>query len=122
MEKLFTPSKWFVLFCALFIAVFVALQFVVTTRLETVAEKVGEDIFTWVWFDKNLCSSADMNRAKVIKLNPNDAIVEISGEQTLCPFDEKLPSQWKTEKNSCRAVLTFYKLRNGWALGKVELE
>lgn len=121
MEKIFTPNKWFVLFCAVFIGIFASLQWVITTHLSSVAKTYGEDIYSWVWLERNLCSSADMTDAKILKRSENDAVVQVSGEQTLCPFDDKKPSD-KGVKSPCRATLTFYRLNNDWRLGKVELQ
>jgi hypothetical protein len=122
MEKLFTPNKWFVLFCALFIGIFFTLQWVISTRIQTKAKEVGEDIFTWIWVDKNLCASADMTDAKILKRDANDAVVEVSGTQTVCPYGEKSPAGANVQTSKCKAILTFYRQQNDWALGKVELE
>lgn len=121
MEKIFTPNKWFVLFCAVFIGIFASLNFVITTRLASEAKQYGVDIFSWVWLDKNLCATADMTDAKVLKRGENDAVVEVSGEQVVSPFEDNKPTD-KGVKNSCKAILTFYRFNNDWKLGRVELE
>jgi hypothetical protein len=122
MEKLFTPNKWFVLFCALFIVVFATLRWVVDTRVQSTAKAVGEDIYSWVWRDKNVCSTADMTEARILKRDENQAVVEVSGEQTLAPFDGSEKSEVKACKSPCKVTLTFYKLQNDWRLGRVELQ
>jgi len=128
MEKLFQPNKWFVLFCAIFIAIFAALSYVTKLRLEAFAKANAVEIFTWVWADRNLCSAATITEAKVLKMNANDAVVEVSGEQTVAPWDVKLLSKaelaqpgGKPETTACKAILTVYRNQNNWALGKVEL-
>jgi hypothetical protein len=139
MDKLFTPNRWFVLFCGVFIGVFALLQFVITVRLEAVAKNVGTHVFSWVWREKNLSSNANMTQAKVLHRSANDAVVEVSGEQWIAalakpqgnepdkssssPGDRSAPMKLNQgEKSECKAVLTFYKQQNQWRLGKVELK
>jgi hypothetical protein len=90
--------------------------------LETSAKAFGEDIYSWVWLDKNVCSSADMTDAKILHQNSNDAVVEVSGEQTFGPFDSSKPCALPAGKSQCKAVLTFYRLQNDWRLGRVEFQ
>jgi hypothetical protein len=122
MDKIFVPNKWFVLFCALFIGVYATLNWVISARIQARAKTVGEDIFTWVWLDKNVCSSADMSEAHVLKRDENSTTVEVSGEQTVGPFDGSKSCAVTPGKAHCQAVLTFYKSQNEWQLGRVELQ
>lgn len=125
MEKLFTPNKWFVLFCAAFIAVFALLQYVISTRLQTEAKEQADAIYTWVWPDENLRSNARISDARVVKRTDKDAVVEVTGVQTLSPFEDlgkKIAVDEKSGKNQIKAILTFYKMKNEWVLGKVEFD
>lgn len=122
MEKIFTPNRWFVGFCALFIAIFVSLQWVINTRLQTYAEKVGENVFTWIWPDHNLMSATKITGTKILKRNETSAIVEVSGDQTISPFDPKTAGKNESEQSKVKAILTFYRIKNDWRLGTVEFE
>jgi hypothetical protein len=125
MEKIFTPNKWFVLFCTVFIGIFVGLQYVIRERVETAAKQIGEQVFTWDWQDKNICSRARMSKAKIIKLTENDAVIQLSGEQEFSPLERAKPNPAKPETldhSPCQATLTFYKQQNNWVLGRVELQ
>ena len=137
MDKLFTPNKWFVFFCAMFIGVFVLLQYVSSQVLIDIAKSCATGVFTWDWQDKNVASRVDIKDVKVINRNGTDAVVEVSGEQYFVPFDTIIPEQKglpgepskpevvdkskSTEHDPCKATLTLYKLQNKWVLGKVEL-
>ncbi|MGH9550615.1 MAG: hypothetical protein ACRD3W_14645, partial [Terriglobales bacterium] len=116
------PNRWFVLFCAAFIAVFGALQWVTHTRLIDNAKVVGEDVFTWIWLDRNVCSTAQLTEGKVLKMNANDAVVEVSGQQTVSPFDTTKKVTMKPATSPCKATLSFYRSGKFWKLGKVELQ
>src|SRR5215475_14175430 len=93
MDKLFTPNKWFVLFCAMFIGVFLLLRFVSGEVLTDVAKRCGAEVFTWNWEDRNLASRVDVKNVKILKSNATDAVVEVSGEQYLLPFDTIVPAE-----------------------------
>lgn len=118
MEKLFRPNKWFVGFCGLLIVVFVSLQYVSRMRLQSLAEAWGNEVYTWDWPARNLHSRATMTKAEVIKKTESDAVVKVTGTQTLEESGAK-PQRSDTE---CGAVLNFYKTNNDWVLGKVELQ
>jgi len=122
MDKFFIPNKWLVLFCAVFIAIVGTLQWVINSRLQATAKNYGDEIFSWVWLDRNVCAKADMTDAKVLHRSENDAVVQVSGEQTLGAFDGSLPCNLKNYTGPCQATLTFYRLQNRWELGKVELQ
>jgi len=122
MDKLFTPNRWLVLFCAVFIAIVATLQFVINSRLQATARNFGDDIFTWVWLDKNICAKAYMTDAKILHRSENDAVVQVSGEQSLGAFDGSKPCTLQTCTSPCKATLTFYRYGNNWELGKVELQ
>ena len=123
MDKLFTPNKWLVLFCAVFVAIYATLNWVINSRLQATAKIYGDDIFSWVWMDKNVCAKADMSEAKVLQRSDTAAVVEVTGEQVVGPFDGSRPFPMKASSSVvCKAKLTFYKLKDGWELGKVELQ
>lgn len=117
LEKIFHPNKWFVAFCALLIAVFASLQFVVNQRLEGIAKDYCSDIYTWDWPPAGMHSSVKVMDARVIKRGEADAIVEVHGEQTL----KGKASDAVIAVTKCGARLSFWKQNNTWNLGKVEL-
>lgn len=120
-EKVFRPSKWFVLFCALLVIVWVTWKMVANMRLADDAKYYGQDIFTWDWPDKNWRSQVEIKNAKVIKADGTQAVVEVKGRQRLTSAgpDDNMTD---TETVDCSAVLTFYRSSNRWVLGRVELK
>ena len=120
MEKFFQPNKWFVMFCAILIAVFVLLQSVSNMRVLDGAKAVARDLFTWQWDDCD--ASVDITDASVLKKTETDAVVQVKGRQSLrfAPPDNKMGS--KERAADVTATLTFYKSQNDWFLGKVELQ
>jgi hypothetical protein len=121
MEKLFRPNKWFVAFCGLLIVVFFSLQYVSQMRLKSLAEAWGVQVFTWDWPGQGLHSSAKMTKAEVVKKTESDAILKVTGTQTVDRAGEADLAKKRTE-TACGALLTFYKSNNDWVLGKVELQ
>lgn len=118
MEKLFRPNKWFVGFCGLLIVVFLSLQYVSRMRLQGLAQAWGAEIFTWDWPGQNLHSIGKMTKADVVKKTESDAVVKVTGTQTL----DRSGAQPQHTETECGAQLTFYKTNNDWVLGKVELQ
>ncbi len=121
MEKLFHPNKWFVAFCGLLIVVFFSLQYVSTLRLQSLAQAWGAQIFTWDWPGQELHSRAKITKAELVKKTESDAILKVTGTQTLERAGAADVAQQHTE-TECGALLTFYKSNNDWVLGKVELQ
>ena len=142
MEKLFSPNRWFVLFCALLIVIWGALKLVGDMNLAQEATVVAEDLFTWSWTagdislasagnaapsveTKSVRSSIQGIKAQVIKRDAHEATVEVKGTQMLQKYDNNSngPSTASAEqKEQAKATLTFYRLNNDWELGKVELK
>ena len=151
MEKLFRFSKWFILFCALLVAARLAQQYVADKALEERAALIGERIYGWQWQnisgDLELNSQAKVVEAKVIKRGPNDGQVRIQGNQVVMTPDLSsdkskitgaqpqganstkgnsetavLPISDKPLESKFTAVITLYKDKDKWLLGKVEAE
>ncbi len=125
MEKIFSPNRWFVLFCALLIFVWGALKLVADMNLAEYAKAMGAEVFTWSWTaDPQQRSRIESVSAKVLARNANDATVEVIGTQLLQKSGnndgEQAPDT--AAKDKVRAVLTFYRLNNQWELGKVEID
>lgn len=140
MEKVFS---WPVLvsICAVFIVVWISLQAVTTMRLEAEASMIGDRIFSWSWPAENLQSRAEITEASIIHKGDNDAVVKVSGKQTLIVSSnsdsagkaDEAPGQEKpgekpldlagnrSETVECSAVLTLYRQSGKWVLGRVEL-
>ena len=148
MEKLFRFSKWFVLFCALLVAARLAQQYVADKALEERAAVIGERVYGWRWQnisgDMQFNSQAKVIEAKVIKRGPNDGQVRIQGNQVvMAPNNsvntgeqqqganstksnsgaaEVTQSETKPLESKFKAVITLYKDKDKWLLGKVEAE
>lgn len=141
MEKIFTFSKWFVLFCALLIAARLAWQYVADQVLTEEAHVVGENVFNFDW-DENIPGLADKNgstnggggsnllrsqskvvEAKVLRRTTTDAQVQISGNQVISAVqpDGKLSSEPPVQAKFS-AVLSFFKEKGRWFLSKVEVQ
>jgi hypothetical protein len=122
MEKIFTPNRWFVAFCALLILVVGALKIVGDMHLAEEAKQVALNIFTFDWAELGVASRVQAINAHVINRNDHDALVEVSGRQMIAklaaPAEPVANSQ--PENAEFKANLTFYRANNGWELGKVE--
>ena len=126
MEKLFQPSKWLVLFCAVFLVVWGAAQYLLEGTLKEVAQHYAASIFTWDWPGDGWQSRVEITGTQVIRRTDHDAIVKVQGKQhlTQAQSDGKLDG---SEAVDCAAILTFYGKRNDknvlqWQLGEVELQ
>lgn len=148
MEKLFRFSKWFVLFCALLVAARLAQQYVADKALEERAAVIGERVYGWRWQnisgDMQFNSQAKVIEAKVIKRGPNDGQVRIQGNQVVMAPNKSVStgdqqqgasstknnsgaaevtqSESKPLESKFKAVITLYKEKDKWLLGKVEAE
>jgi hypothetical protein len=148
VEKLFRFSKWFVLFCALLVAARLAQQYVADKALEERAAVIGERVYGWRWQnisgDMQLNSQAKVIEAKVIKRGPNDGQVRIQGNQVVMAPNKSVntgdqqqganstknnsgaaevtQSENKPLESKFKAVITLYKEKDKWLLGKVEAE
>lgn len=123
MEKIFS-WKVLVSFCGVFIVTWAALQTVSNMRLESEAQLIGDNIFSWSWPGANWQSKAEMTEASIIRKGDNDAVIKVSGKQTLTihePADSLDNSTGRSETVDCSAVLTLYRHGGKWELGKVEL-
>jgi hypothetical protein len=123
MEKLFTPNKWFVGFCALLIAVVATLKIVGDMHLAEYASAIGSEIFEWQWPERGVSSRVTAMQGHVLRRDANDAVVEVSGHQVVSKLtaDHKIESETVIEPD-VKATLTFYKRNSKWELGKVELK
>ncbi|MBI1269671.1 hypothetical protein GC174_04480 [bacterium] len=130
MEKIFTPNRWFVLFCGLLILVWGALRIVADVRLCEQAKLVGESIFTYSWPELSLRSEVESIKAQIVRRGSHDAVVTVTGTQVLSdPLKsgiqsgkEKTQSGQSASSAELNAVLTFYRSEDRWELGKVELK
>lgn len=125
MERIFRPNKWFVIFCALLILVWVGLQCVANLRLAEEAKSCGLHVFTWAWPNLGWNSSAEVTEASVLKKTDTDAVVKIQGRQVVKFSPSGLneaAGKNRSEVVDCNATLTFYRASGHWVLGKVELQ
>lgn len=135
MDKVFS---WPVLvgICGVFLVVWVSLQFLSTMRLQEEAKEIGTSVFSWNWPGEDWQSAAQMMEAEIVHRTDNDAVVRVSGKQTLTkktndggeknsasPLDISKP---RSETVDCSVTLTLYRQGTGqagyqWVLGRVEL-
>lgn len=123
VNKIFSPGKWFVGFCALFLVVYGGLQFVANMRLQEVAKDYAYDVFTWNWSQggqQKWASKAEITDVSVVQKSANDAIVKVKGKQEISLTTGDGPGQ--SEVVDCGATLNFYKKNNQWELGRVEYQ
>lgn len=123
VNKIFSPGKWFVFFCAVFILVWLGLQFVANMRLQEEAKIAANEVFTWDWprlGDEKWASKAEITDVSVVQKTDKDAIVKVKGKQTIVFISGNGPGQ--SEVVDCGATLSFYRSKNQWQLGRVELQ
>jgi|GEM_PF-753533 hypothetical protein len=147
MEKIFTPNRWFIGFCALLIVVVGALKIVGDMHLAEEAKLVAMGIFNFDWPELGIESRVQSINAHVISHNEHDAVVEVSGRQYIAKLTHqpvappattpatgaettpatpppasatKLVAAGPPENAEFKAILTFYRANNIWELGKVE--
>ncbi|MDR3614242.1 MAG: hypothetical protein P4L53_11820 [Candidatus Obscuribacterales bacterium] len=121
MEKIFTPSKWFVLFCAILVLIFGALQMVANMRLQETARFEGERLFSWQWAGLG-SSTGTIDHSEIIKKTDTDAIVRVKGIEKVALASANSNEAKAAESVACSAVLTFYRKDSEWMLGKVQFE
>jgi hypothetical protein len=123
MRKLFTPSRMLLLFCVAFIAIWVALQYVIDLRLTTLAKLDGQRVLDWSWPSEKVRARAEVLGTEVLKRTDNDAVVRVKARQILersIDHDSSFVADGKS--SDCQAILTYYKAHRNWFLGKVEMQ
>jgi hypothetical protein len=121
LEKIFTPNKWFVLFCGILVLMFGALQMVANMRLQELAKREGERVFSWQWTGVG-ASTGVIEQSDILKKTETDAIVRVKGTEKVALTAAKSDQSKTTEVVACSAVLTFYRVDKEWMLGKVQFE
>lgn len=128
MDKLFTFSKWFVLFCALLVVANLARQYVGDRVISEEAQVAGENIYSFEWDNgvsgaHLLKSEGKVVETKVLHRSASDAQVRISGNQIISALDGQGKMLSEPPINSkFSAVLSFFKENKHWILSKVEVE
>lgn len=117
VEELFTPSRWFVIFCGLLIVIWMALQWVANWRLEEEARIEAAQVFGWEWTNSGWNSTARITRVAVVSRSDTDAVVEVDGQQTVNCLGAEPPVQTL----NCRCRLSFYRDNKRWRLASVDL-
>ncbi len=120
MEKIFTPNKWFVLFCGVLVIVWIVLQVVATLHLQALAREQAVQIFSWQWLGFAR-SHALIEDAQLIKRSDTDAVVRVTAREMIVP-DSAIVRMPKLSAVHCAALLTFYRVDKNWLLAKVEFE
>ncbi len=121
VEELFTPSRWFVMFCGALVIVWLALQWVANMRLEEDARVVAKNVFDWQWPGNGWDSAAEITGVSVLQRTDTDAVVEVKGKQTLGVPQSGATGQ-KVETTDCAVKLSFYRTNKAWTLGAVDIE
>jgi len=138
MEKIFTPNKYFIGFCALLVVFVAALNYIRDEKILEEARLIGQAQAEWSWPSAGVSVTVGDIKAKILKHTENDAEVEVQGEQKVTrqsssssslssnqaqPLAGAEPKSTE-EKSQFKEVLTLYKNGNShlWLLGKVEEE
>jgi len=127
MEKFFTPNKFFLFFCILFVLEWLGLQLVSYMHITDQAKLDGEHVFNWSWPSKNMRSVAEIYRTKILSRSNNDVTVKIWAKKhmdqlnSLATAPQNLERQ-NTLTDKCAAQLTYYRMNNKWFLGRLEFE
>lgn len=127
MEKIFTPNRWFVMFCALLIVVWGTLKLVQDMRLSEEARTVAMGIFSYSFPSLSVVSEVESMNAQVINRNDHESLVKVSGRQLISKHPDaqtggSAQNDSSSERVDFQANLTFYKSGASWVLGKVELK
>ena len=67
MEKFFTPNKFFLFFCILFVLEWLGLQLVSYLHITNQAKIDGEHVFNWEWPSKHMRSIAQVYETKILQ-------------------------------------------------------
>ena len=137
-------DKRFIWFCALLIAVWLLLQFVITQRIKEQAAVAAAQLFTWNCPCLKARSAFAGQSVKILKRSNTDVIVEVTGVQKVyrdcqstpdrnCPnqivaslnrkaskYSEALRTR-RCDTYTVSTILSFYKMSGNWLLGRVEL-
>jgi hypothetical protein len=126
MEKFFTPNKFFLFFCVLFVLEFLGLQWVSYMHITDQAKLDGGHVFNWTWPSKNVRSIGQIYKTKILKRTNNDATIEIWAEKHMDQINNSPTAQPIQKKDTpidkCAVQLTYYRMNNKWFLGRVEFE
>jgi hypothetical protein len=120
MEKLFSPNRLFVSFCALLVIVFLCLQYVSNIVLAETAKVDGEKILNWQWPTVNLRGKATNIDTKILSKTSTEAVVEVDGKQSAEKLIAGGAAQEVVKPTDCKLVLTYYHTDKHWILGRVE--
>lgn len=117
MEKFFSPSKWFVGFCGLFIIVWLALGYIRDQRIKEEAMLLVDKHFSYRYpigdGSKKVLCEAQSENAKIIRRTTTDAQVQVSGKQIRTIDGVKTESAFK-------GSITLYKNENIWRVGQLQ--
>lgn len=145
MDKLFRFDRRFIWFCALLVAVWLLLQFVIIQRIKGQAALAAAQLFTWNWPCLKARSEFAGRSVKILKHSDTEVIVEVTGLQKVyrerqntldrndpdqigTPLKSKaskcsgvLPRTQRCDTYTVSTVLSFYKMNGNWLLGRVGL-
>ena len=81
MDKIFTFNKFFIGFCALLVVIVFASNYLRDERIKEQAKVIGQQAGEWSWPAQGVSTTIDDISARILKLNDNDAEVEVHGKQ-----------------------------------------
>lgn len=118
MEKIFQPGKWFIIFCAILVSIWVSLQLVIKMRLTEEAKQITNQVFSWNWPALGCTSKVfKITTIKIKKLSSSDAKIQILAIQKLV-----YANRTNSQEIPCTIELTFYHSNNHWKLGSLKLD
>lgn len=106
MEKIFTPNRWFIGFCALLIVVVGALKIVGDMHIAEEAKLVAQGIFNFDWPELGIESRVQSINAHVISHSEHDAVVEVTGRQYIAKLAPQPVAEPKAETPAPNAAGT----------------
>lgn len=122
MEKLFTPGKWFVGFCAMFVLIFLSTKYVHDQRMAETGKMHVEKMFTFTFPALGVRSSFEAKEAHIVKSEENEAQIRVSGVQSIVKSSAGAASEEAPQTAQCQALVTLYKDQGKWLVGSFEAE
>jgi hypothetical protein len=83
MDKIFTPNRWFVSFCALLVVAVFAWNFTRDQLILEEAKLIGRQEAEWSWPSQGISTNVDDIQAKILKRTEIYAQVGVKGKQKI---------------------------------------
>ncbi len=122
MDKLFTPGKWFVGFCAAFVLIFLSTKYVHDQRMGEEGKMYVQKMFTFTFPALGVSSTFEPKEAQIVKSEENEAQIRVSGVQSIIKSQSGAAAQEAPQTAQCQALIKLYKDQGKWRVGAVEAE